>query len=348
MSRKTEIDFVITWVDGSDPDWMREKAAYSGQKVSGEASSVDAGDARYRDHGLLRYWFRGVEKFAPWVRKIHFITWGHLPAWLDAEHPKLHIVRHEDYIPGEFLPIFNSNAIEVGMHRIEGLSEHFVYFNDDVFLLSPVREADFFRDGKPCDMLAFQPVVANPDNPVMSYSFLNNVLLISKYFDKRENVRRQPGKYFKIGYPPLYFFYNLLELLFPKYTGFYTVHGPAPFCKQTFEELWGMEGEQFRETLSHRFRSRGDVTQYLFRDWQKLTGNFHPQNLNRDFAYFELKDDNRSLYRVIRKQKKKMVCVNDADRQYDIERVTKELTEAFNVILPERSLFEKGALEDDW
>ena len=99
MSRKTEIDFVITWVDGSDPAWLREKAAYGGQEINERTPSVDARDVRYLDHGLLRYWFRGVEKFAPWVRKIHFVTWGHLPAWLDTGHPKLHIVRHEDYIP---------------------------------------------------------------------------------------------------------------------------------------------------------------------------------------------------------------------------------------------------------
>lgn len=341
MGCGTEIDFVITWVDGSDPAWLREKAAYSGQKISADVSSVDARVERYRDHGLLQYWFRGVEKFAPWVRKIHFITWGHLPAWLDADHPKMHIVRHEDYIPEEFLPIFNSNALELNLHQIEGLSERFVYFNDDMLLLCPVRETDFFRGGKPCDMLAFQPVVANPGNPIMSHLFLNNALVVSKYFDKRENVRKQPGKYFKIGYPPLFFFYNLLELCFPKYTGFYSVHGPVPFCKQTFQELWEKEEGTMLETISHRFRSKDDVTPYLLRDWQKLTGNFYPRNLLKDFSYFDLSDDNRKLYQTVRKQTKKIICINDADRQYDFEKVTKELAEVFDSILPERSAFEK-------
>ena len=55
-------------------------------------------------------------------------------------------------------------------------------------------------------------------------------------FNKRENVKMQPGKYFKLGYPPLYFFYNILELAFPRYTGFYTVHGTYHFCKKTFNE----------------------------------------------------------------------------------------------------------------
>ncbi len=90
-----KIDFVIIWVDGSDVEWKKERAVYD-KSIKDDA---DNGDHRYRDWNNLKYWFRGVEKFAPWVRKIHFITWGHLPKWLDISHPKLHLVRHEDYIP---------------------------------------------------------------------------------------------------------------------------------------------------------------------------------------------------------------------------------------------------------
>lgn len=76
-----------------------------------------------------------MERFAPWVRRIHFITWGHLPAWLDTAHPKLHVVNHAEYMPAEYLPTFNSNTIELNIARIEGLAERFVLFNDDTFLL---------------------------------------------------------------------------------------------------------------------------------------------------------------------------------------------------------------------
>ena len=196
------IDFVVTWVDGSDAAWREEKARYSGTGV------VDDREERYRDWGLFRYWFRGVEKFAPWVRKVHLVTWGHLPSWLDTKHPKLQVVRHEDYIPKQFLPVFNSNVLELYLHKIPGLSEQFVYFNDDQYLTKPAKQEDFFRDGKPCDMLALQPVVANPKNPVMSHLYLNNSLVLCKYFNKRENMKKQPWSYFKLGYPPMYFIYN--------------------------------------------------------------------------------------------------------------------------------------------
>lgn len=328
------IDFVITWIDGGDPEWRRQKKQY--ETGCGE----DAKEERFRDWGNLKYWFRGVEKFAPWVGKIHFITWGHVPAWLDTSNPKLHIVRHEDYMPAEILPVFSSHPPELLMHNIQGLSERFVYFNDDFFLINRVPETFFFRDGLPCDMLAFQPVVANPDNPVMSYIFLNNSLALSKHFDKRKNVKGQPGKYYKVGYPPLYFFYNLLELAFPRFTGFYTVHGPSPFLKSTFKEVWEKEEDLLKQTCSHRFRNREDVNQYLFREWQKLSGNFFPRNITRKFRYYNVEDHNPSLLKTIRKQRADIICINDVNRKIDFDRAKGEIIDAFEAILPEMSSYE--------
>ena len=89
-----DIDFVVTWVDGNDPNWQNEKSLYLKKENDAAWSDWVAGGMRYRDWGLLRYWFRGVETCAPWVRKIHFVTWGHIPAWLDVSNPKLNIVRH--------------------------------------------------------------------------------------------------------------------------------------------------------------------------------------------------------------------------------------------------------------
>ncbi len=157
-----KIDFVLAWVDGSDKEWQKEKAKYCKESIPG-----DNREERYRDWDILKFWFRGVEKYAPWVNKIFFVTWGHLPPWLDIKNPKLEIVNHMDYIPGQFLPTFNSHTIELNFHRIKGLSEHFVYFNDDFFVINHVKQEDFFVNGMPKDMLALQPVVANVDNPVM-------------------------------------------------------------------------------------------------------------------------------------------------------------------------------------
>ncbi len=335
MKQSPKIDFVITWVDGADPHWQREKSEHTPQ-----ALKTDSKDERYRDWELLKYWFRGVETFAPWVNNIYFVTYGHLPAFLNTNHPKLKIVKHSDFIPEKFLPTFNSNAIEMHLHRIPGLSYNFVYFNDDFFIVKPINPTDFFKDDLPCDMLAFQPVVANESNPVMSHIYLNNSLVFAKYFKKRENVKEHPKNYFKPGYPPLYFFYNLLELAFPRFTGLYTVHGPSALQKATFEELWRLEEEQLVQTSSNKFRSADDISIYLFREWQKLSNKFIPTNVHKDLAYFDVSEDNTALVRAIAKQKRKFICINDANKTIDFEGAKSELKIAFDKILPQKSSFE--------
>ncbi len=326
-----EIDFVITYVNADDEEWNRSRERYSKEGL------CDDGIVRYRDWGLLKYWFRGVEKFAPWVKKIHLVMSGKVPDWVDVKNPRLHVVYHEDYIPKECLPTFNSNVIEMFFDRIEGLSEHFVYFNDDFFLHDKVSANFFFKNGKPCDMLAFQPVVANPENPVMSHIYLNNSLVLSKYFNKRKEVFAHPGRYFKIGYPPLYFFYNLLEMAFPLYTGFFTAHGAMPFCKASFRELWEKESDYFSEVSLNRFRSERDISPYLFREWQKLTGNFAPCNITRSFHYYGVSD--RRLTKEIRDGKAKIICINDENIENWKERKA-EIIDAFEEILPKQSSFE--------
>src|SRR5699024_4726096 len=140
-----KIDFVLMWVDGNDPEWQKEKEKYDGKSLG------DKRNIRFRDWDNLHYWFRSVEKFAPWVNKIHFVTWGHIPSWLNKKHPKLNIVNHKDFLKEEFLPVFNSRAIEINLHRIPDLAEQFVYFNDDIFITKPVKKTDFFVKGLPKD-----------------------------------------------------------------------------------------------------------------------------------------------------------------------------------------------------
>ena len=152
-----KIDFVIPWVDGGDTEWLEEKKKYTVNK--GADNSVN----RYRDWDNLQYWFRGIEKFAPWVNRIHFITWGHLPEWLNVNHPKLNVVRHEDYIPKQYLPVFSANPIELNIHRIKGLEEQFVYLNDDTFFVRETNPEDFFKNGKPNSMLVACPYICQND-----------------------------------------------------------------------------------------------------------------------------------------------------------------------------------------
>lgn len=336
-----KIDFVITWVDEADPIWYKEKLETLKKQGKAAEEMIDNSTSRYRDWDILKYWFRGVEKFAPWVNQIHFVTYGHVPDWLNEKHSKLHIVKHEDFIPQEFRPTFSSHPIEWNFHRIEWLTENFVYFNDDMFLIKKVSPEDFFRDERPVDMLALQPDVANADDQIMPYVYLNNAMVLAKYFDKRENMKKQPGAYFHPGYPLMYFGYNLLEMAFPRFTGFYTVHGPSPLKKESYRFFWKNEEELLHHVCCHPFRHKEDISQYVLREYQKLSGNFVPKNIHKFCRYFNLQPENPELVKTITKQKSKCICINDSNFEIPYEKVKQELNHAFSILFPEKSLFEK-------
>lgn len=133
------MDIVITYVNGQDPVWQQEYSAATGTPVL---------EKRFRDWGTLPYLLRAIEKNIPFVRNVYLVVSGEsqVPEWVNRD--KVRIVLHKDIIPEKFLPVFNSTAIEMFLHRIPGLDEEYVYFNDDIFPLRQCTHGTFFRDGK--------------------------------------------------------------------------------------------------------------------------------------------------------------------------------------------------------
>ncbi len=217
------IDFVVTWVDGSDPAWLAEKRKYE-QTDKNDDSDKDNGVERYRDWDLFRYWFRAVEKFAPWVNKVYLVTWGHVPEWINRDNPKLVIVNHRDFIPDYGLPTFNCNPIEDNLFRIKGLSEHFVNFNDDLFLTQPVEPEDFFQDGKPLVCSQANCLINTPTNEAFNHMLFSMLGVINAY-DWKKIMERHPEKWFFHGYG-----YRLLHSWYTysqgKLLGLYYTHMP--------------------------------------------------------------------------------------------------------------------------
>jgi len=138
----TPIDVVYTWVDSADARWRADHERHSRSHVAHNHSADN--EERYVDRDELRYSLRSVWMFMPFVRHIYIVTADQRPTWL-ADHPQISMISHREIFPdGGVLPTFNSHAIEACLHRIDGLSEDFVYFNDDVFLGREVTESDFF------------------------------------------------------------------------------------------------------------------------------------------------------------------------------------------------------------
>lgn len=330
-----DIDFVIPWVDGSDPEWIKSFNIYADKS---NQIDIDKSAERYRDYGLLKYWFRGVEKFAPWVRKIHFITCGQKPEWLNIEHPKLNFVQHSDYINKEYLPAFSSNSIEVNMHKISGLSEHFVYFNDDFFIIKPLAKEFFFSNGLPNDC-AVQNIISCNGFSVMMGIVANNLFEINKNFTKKNVILNNFSKWFNVKYGKD----NLKNIILSKwkrYVGFINPHFPQPFLKSQIEDCWMHCGEKLESTSKNRFRTALDVNQWLFRYWHICNGKFVPSVPYKDKKYFQLGNDSiNEICEAVYAQKYSEICINDGSDENFVESKEK-LCAAFDAILPEKSKFE--------
>lgn len=331
-----DIDFVILWVDGNDLAWQAEKSKYQPQKES-ENNSVN----RYRDWGLLPYWFRAVEKFAPWVRKIHFVTWGHLPDFLNLNAPKLHIVRHDEFIPEEYLPTFSSHVIEMNIHRIPDLAEHFVYFNDDTFLLRSFQPEDFFRDGLPCTYGGEVPIELVGNIGTWLHAAVNDLGIVNAHFPKRESVAKYGKKYrdkryrWKDNLRTL-----MLEKLHPDYfTGFKNLHAPAAYLKESFREIWEAEPEKLVSTCRDRFRTSDNVNQWVVLWWQIASGQFSPAIIDNLVASIN-ENTIDELCLAIEKQSHDYICLNDPDESIGFEQLAGRLASSFSKILPEKSSYE--------
>lgn len=328
---KYPIDFVVPWVDDRDPVWREKKEKYTGKGYSEGNTEV-----RYRDWDTLKYWFRGIEKYAPWVRYIYFITDDQKPEWLDCQNSRLKWIKHTDFIPAEYLPTFSANPIEWNLHRIPGLSENFVYFNDDVFLIKDVVPEDFFVDGVPCDLPSLGPVY-----PVDLFSnmLFNNTVILNHYFSLNDVLRGNYRNWIKnqslSGIVKL-FWYGRRNLI----PGSCSWHIQTSFRKSTFQMLWEKEGDAIRRTCYNRLRSKEDITSYCVRDWQLFSGDFIPRKpIGKMFSTASMSYNNE-LIEYLKKQKGKIICINDTENESDFECHKKMILEIFEELFPEKSSFE--------
>ena len=328
-----EIDIVIPWVDGSDPEWIKERALYSGETPQRQAW--------FRDWGLLPYVFRGIETFAPWVRKVHFVTWGHLPDWLNTECEKLNVVKHKDFIPEEYLPTFNSNTIELNFHRIPDLAENFLLFNDDTFIISPVKPSDFYKNGLPRRYGIHVPDRIHRGD--FFYQSLNDIAVINDHFSMKRSVLTHLPKWFSPHYG-LSCLNTLIMLPFPAFYGFYKAHLPVPYQIRTYEQVWNAEPTILDQECRNRFRTSTGVNNWLIEYWSIAEGKFYPQSKKYGTAF---KANDLKPKRIdtaidyITNHRGKVTCINDGDLEdNELDQAIIRIKEAFDKILPVKCNFE--------
>lgn len=333
------IDFVVTWLDSEDPEWQEQYERYK-IKAKGDKSK-----ARFRDMSFFPFWFRAVERYAPWVNKIYIVTNGKNPDFLKNNHPKLVFVKHEDYMPKECLPSFNSCAIELNFHRIKELSEHFVYFNDDMFLNGPVSPDYYFHKGLPCDInkeTCFNvPIYTKEERFTIYMSMLADIGIVNAHFNRWKTVCQSPWRWFglHLGIKGLAMTSMLLRQRL--FVGFSNYHIEQTYLKSTFNEVWEKEPD-FLLASCTRFREEVIANPYLFRYWQFAKNQFYPQK--RKFETIHITDRN-----VISRIEKTLyntdivsICLNDTSMcsDEDFNFINTNITKLFERKFPEKSTFE--------
>ncbi len=330
------IDIVIPWVDENDDKWQAIKKSFSGDNDNFETSNV-----RFQSWDNLHLWFRAIEECMPWVNRIFLITCGQVPNFLNKNNDKLKLVYHEEYIPKEYLPTFNSNTIEMNVHRIKDLSENFILFSDDVFPLNPIPEEYYFKNNVVCDE-AVENIITTTSFGAVShatrYAQVNNMFIINKYFHKREVQEKNWDKWYCEDYG------DRLErtkacAYWYDFPGFYDPHMANAMKKSTLAKLWELEPEALDAGSRDRFRGAADVTQYLIRYWQLCSGEFEPRQ-TQGKVFFPNIETYRDVAEAIINHTHPMISFNENCTPEEFEIMKKEINEALEKRFPNKCSFE--------
>ncbi len=333
------IDIIIPWVDSNDVKWMKEKKQIMQEThVLSDANS----NIRYQNWDNLHFIFRGIEKFMPWVNKIFLVTYGHVPEFLYSDHPKLVLVRHDSYIPNKYLPTFNSNTIEMNYHRIDALSEQFILFNDDMFPVSPICEEYYFRNNRVCEEAVETPIMPSDVGHITQYSCmvkLNNMLLINKYFNKRQVQKENYEKWFNENYGELQQRTKGLQY-WNNFVGFHDRHMPVALKKSTLKRLWELEPDLLDAASKNQFRDFSDISQYLIRYWQICEGDFYPRKTLGQ-PYLVTINNYKEVAADVLSNNYQMLCFTEDCTPDEFQIIKKEINGVLEKLLPEKCSFEK-------
>lgn len=291
------MDAIITYVNGADPLWLEDFRNFLGTPVMTK---------RYRDWGTLKYLLRGIENCMPFIDRVFLVVSreSQVPSWASD---KLSIVLHKDIIPEEKLPTFNSSMIEMFLHRIPGLSERFLYFNDDMFPVSPCNENDFYVDGK------------------ATIGFARNIFANNNF---RKLVRKSDMLARKaLGMRESIWFHR------PQHTC-------SPMLRSECENLYAAMETEIMASLSP-LRELKNYNQYIYLDYLFYQGKAVNRRIsNKHFSLAVA--SNKDLDNFLNCPDRKMVCINDVHMPKSREEALRQtICDAFERRFPEKSRFEK-------
>lgn len=308
------IDVVYTWVD--DENYIISKQYTPTTNINKDSDSKN----RYTDHDELKYSLRSVEKYAPWVRKIYIVTdRRRKPKWLDHKHPKIQMIDHKDiFVNKNDLPTFNSQAIESNLDNIPGLSEYFIYLNDDMMFGNNVDRSDFFTKDNKLIVSEGKNYVkeGEPDLNEKAYfsAWKNNIKILNKLFERK--------RYKELG------------------------HQAAIIKKSSITKLKNMYSKEFNETSKSRFRNINNIAPiglvlfYLMNTKEAEQKEINGENIHVSNNIVK----NKKQYDYVLKKRPKFLCVQDEimiDTK-EIQKNLEDLEDFFEKYFPNKSSFENG------
>lgn len=312
------VDIVYLWCDSSDKIWQEKKN--SELKKYGKALDSDStSECRFVENDELRYSLRSLEKYAPWINNIFIVTDNQIPKWLDISNSKIHIINHSEILSDDCLPSFNSVALETALQKIPGLSEYFLFANDDMFFGNYVDKSFFFNESG-------QPVFR---------------------FSKRRIINKK--------YKHLYGYsisqaYNMVKDKFGKSFPYFPHHNIDAYKKSDIEKCYEEFQQGFEVTARQKFREADCVQRSIFGYYSianhcgeaKIVNNLYSLIKNclvkrpPDSMMIELKKEKLTL---IEKYKPYLFCLNDSLNTKDEDRL--KMKEFLENKFPEKSSFEK-------
>lgn len=309
------IDIVVPWVNPSDKNWQELNKKYSNSKG-------DNSKQRTRDIHIFKYFFRGIEENCPWVRKIHLLLQSptQIPDWLNTNNSKLHIVYHDQYIPNEFLPTFNTFVIEAFFHKIPDLTENFITCNDDFLFTNLTKETDFFINDLPVD---------NPkQTKFLTCNPIHDKIYKGGKFNMFQNVLKSSQK--------------IEKQITSKCPIYFNFHTPFGLKKSFIEYLWEKHSNLFLAALKDsRFRRDHNFVSWLYRYIRlDLNQYIKSENIITDFSYRELGvSDIKNIMSDI--LTKKIIVLNDMLTNKNENIIANQITRILEAKFPNKSSFEK-------
>lgn len=293
------IDIVLPYVDIEDPLWFHDFIETTG--------NYSPSPVRFRSWGTLRYLFRAIDIYLPFINKVFLLLAreSQLPDWVNTDI--VTVVYHKDFIPAEFLPTFNSCTIEAFLSKIPGLSEKFIYFNDDIFPINPLTADDFYTEDKPNLMFRYYPKY-NCTN-MFRQQCRNGLNMIT---DAIRAPRYPEG-----------------QLCVP-------MHSVTPMLLSTVTKVADLCKEPINKTIS-AIRQGKNVNQYIYSYYEFCLGHYTEYLI--PYVYAELSDI-ENISSLLFSSELKMICMNDCPNIENYDKSMEQLVKSLSDKYPNPSKYE--------